>query len=639
MRISIEKIRLIIADIFLLIASLLFSYLIRYDFSLTQDHIDQFLHILPIFVLLEIIFLAGFSVYKGIWRYSGASDLLLIIKATVSYTFLLALGQILLRTYLVSPRLQELIHPLIGTITYVVFIGFDPKQLEIPYAIFIINLLGSTLFIAGERLGARLWVELRRKEQSLSMKRLLIVGTGDESEVTLRELRRNPNLPYYPVGLIDDNVARKGLQIHGVKVIGTVEEIPSIVKRENVEEILIALPPHSGSQIRRIISLCDQLKVHFRTFPSISNVIEGKIPIKQFPEIHMEDLLGRKETKINLEEISSYISQHTILVTGAGGSIGSELCSQISRFKPKELILLGAGENSLFEIYNSLKWEYPPLKQSLVLANIQDQRKIQQVFEKYRPDIVFHTAAHKHVPIMEMYPEEAIKNNIIGTKNVVDSCHAIGVLKMINISTDKAVNPTSVMGVSKRIAELYIQGFSKQSSTLFITVRFGNVLGSRGSVAPIFQRQIARGGPLTITDPSVTRYFMTIPEAVKLVIQTGAMGQQGDIFVLDMGEPINIYEFAKQLIVLSGYKPQEDISIEFIGLRPGEKLYEELHFKSEDVTISEHRSIFVAKHQDIDFKKLSKDITELEAIAREGNRTEIFKKFKEIVPTYQHEST
>jgi len=442
---------------------------------------------------------------------------------------------------------------------------------------------------------------------------------------------------YDVVGFIDDDPAKRGTHIHGMPVLGTVEQLPKICNERKIEEIAIATPSASHQQLRRVVQVCEGTAIRFSTVPSLTDIASGKLRVSQIRKVEINDLLGkfgREVVELDLDLIEAFARDKVILVTGAGGSIGSEMCRQLCNFNPRLLLLLEQAENPLFYIERELRRKFPLLDVKTLICNITDKVRVVKVFEKYKPQVVIHAAAHKHVPLMEINACEAIKNNVAGTQIVADAADSCGATNFVMISTDKAVNPTSIMGSSKRIAEMYIQDLSRTSETQFVTVRFGNVLGSDGSVVPIFKKQIAEGGPVTITHPEMKRYFMTIPEASQLVLQAATMGKGGEIFVLDMGEPVKIVDLARELITLSGFKPGEDIEMSFTGPRAGEKLFEELSIEGEDMQHTRHPKIGIWKNIPMDRDKLRAGIDELATIARAGTHSGIVDKIKELVPEY-----
>ena len=463
--------------------------------------------------------------------------------------------------------------------------------------------------------------------------KVLIVGAGVAGATILREILLTDKIDLSVVGLIDDDENKIGSYILGVKVLGTTEQITEIAKETEADLIIIAIPSATAKQLKVITNRCIQTKCKVKMIPGLYQLIDGTVSFSRLRDVDVEDLLGREPVKCNLDEIMGYIENKTVLVTGGGGSIGSELCRQIATHSPKRLIILDIYENNAYDIEQELKRRLPELDLVTLIASVRDKSKIDDVFKTYRPEIVFHAAAHKHVPLMETSPNEAVKNNILGTYNVVSAADKYEVLKFVQISTDKAVNPTNIMGATKRACEMIIQAFAKRSKTCFVAVRFGNVLGSNGSVIPLFKRQIAEGGPVTVTHKDIIRYFMTIPEAVSLVLQAGAYAKGGEIFVLDMGEQVKIYDLATNLIRLSGYEPGVDIEIKVTGLRPGEKLYEERLMAEEGLTRTQNDRISIGKPLEIDEDKLFNALDRLknEAYSESDKMKEIV---KELVPTY-----
>jgi FlaA1/EpsC-like NDP-sugar epimerase len=495
-------------------------------------------------------------------------------------------------------------------------------------------MFATVLLLGGLRMLIRLYHEEFRTVESGRLKRFLIVGAGNAGEALLREIHRMPVGEYDVVGFIDDDPAKQGTNIHGIPILGALEHLPDICKDNNIDEIAIAMPSATHHQLRRVIQVCEGTKIRFRTVPSITDIASGKFRVSQIRDVDINDLLGREVVQLDLDLIEAFIKDKVVLVTGAGGSIGSEMCRQVSTFDPKLLLLVEQAENPLFYIEQELHRELSGIGLKGIICNITDRIRVEEVFERYRPQVVIHAAAHKHVPLMELNPGEAIKNNIVGTQVVADAADKYGTTNFVMISTDKAVNPTSIMGSSKRIAELYIQDLNRTSETDFVTVRFGNVLGSEGSVVPIFKKQIVEGGPVTVTHPEMKRYFMVIPEAVQLVLQAATMGQGGEIFVLDMGEPVGIVDLARELITLSGFRPGEDIEVVFTGPRAGEKLFEELSIKGEDMQPTRHSKIGIWKNIPMDRQRLRGEIMELVEVAGRQEHEEIAEKIKGLVPEY-----
>jgi len=516
------------------------------------------------------------GIYKRVWSYARAEDLLALVYALL----ITALGLISISYFL---------------------------HIAVPRSIFILTWMLDVLLSCGARAVPKL---LQGRGANFhnhkNGRKVLVVGAGDAGALVVKELLRRGNSTLLPIGFLDDDERKVKTTIMGLPVCGSRKDLVEIVKEKGIQEVLIAMPSASGGVIKEIVDNCREANVPVRTLPRMYDIINGEITVDSIREVKLEDLLGREPVSLDTAAIEISIQGKRVLVTGAGGSIGSELCRQICRYNPAELVLLGHDENPLFEIEMELRERFPLVQHSTIIADIKDLNRLDAIFQEVKPQVVFHAAAHKHVPLMEENPGEAFKNNVLGTRNVAEITDRVGAEAFVFISTDKAVNPTSVMGATKRIAEMIIQNFNEISATRFVAVRFGNVLGSRGSVVPIFQEQIRRGGPVTVTDPEMRRFFMTIPEAAQLVLQAGAMAQGGEIFILDMGEPVKIVDMARDLIRLSGFKPDVDIKIEFAGIRPGEKLYEELLTEAEGVTATKHKRIFVAHKQDLNYGELKK---------------------------------
>jgi FlaA1/EpsC-like NDP-sugar epimerase len=490
--------------------------------------------------------------------------------------------------------------------------------------------------LGGMRFGLRLLKDYLNRNQNKKLKsRVLIIGAGDAAEMVTREIQKHPEIGKKIIGLVDDDPDKQSLEIHGNKVLGKSEKIPQLIEEYSVDEVIIAVPSAEGKTIKRFYELSNKKDVKVEIVPGVYEILNGDVSLNQIREVKVEDLLRRDQVDLISDEISAYLEDKIILVSGGGGSIGSEICRQAAKFNPKKIIILDINENTTYFLERDLKNEYPDLDLVSIIGSIRDKNKLEKVFREYSPDVVFHAAAHKHVPLMETSPEEAVKNNILGTRNLAETAAEFEIDRFVLISTDKAVNPTNVMGASKRAAEMVVQTINKKSQTKFMAVRFGNVLGSQGSVIPLFKKQIANGGPLTVTHKDITRYFMTIPEASQLVIQAGALGQGGEVFVLDMGEPVKIMELAEDLISLSGLTLDEDIDIDVIGLRPGEKLYEELLCDTEDNIATEHRRIFVNNLGAVDQEFLNKHLAKLEELAEKASGSEIISALVDLVKTYQ----
>jgi len=601
-----RQIVLFIIDILITVSSYLISTIIA------MTYIEGIKMIIPLFIyiIVNIISIGLFKGYSSLWNKSVDREFVQMVIATSIYQVPIAM--------------------------IVKSMGYN-----FPLVFYVINTLLILLATCTSRIGYRtirkitMYMSIEKYENA---KKVLIIGAGSAGRLIIKELYENPQLQKKPIGIIDDNKNKLGKKIHNIPVIGTCEDIETIVKNYEVDEIIFSIANIENKRKKEIIKLCKSCKCVVKTIPGIYEIIEGKVDIKNIRDVEIEDLLGREPININTKEISNYLENKTILVTGGGGSIGSELCRQIAKVNPKKLIILDIYENNAYEIQQELIRSYKDkLNLEVVVGSIRDEKRLEAIFEKYKPEVVFHAAAHKHVPLMEKSPCEAIKNNVFGTKNVATMADKYGVKRFVLISTDKAVNPTNIMGATKRCAEMIIQTMNEKSKTEFVAVRFGNVLGSNGSVIPLFKKQIEEGGPVTVTHPEVTRFFMTIPEAVSLVIQAGAMAKGGEIFVLNMGESVKIVDLAKNLIRLSGFEPNVDMKIEFTGLRPGEKLYEELLMDEEGLTQTNHNKIFIGKPININKDKLEKDLKVLR-LAVENEETETIEYImKSIVPTFIRE--
>ncbi|MBN1124864.1 MAG: polysaccharide biosynthesis protein [Sedimentisphaerales bacterium] len=513
------------------------------------------------------------------------------------------------------------------------FLAIKSRQRAIE-GVIMLDLVCTIMILAGIRMLIRMYHEEFFTSSTEILKRLLIIGAGNAGEGLLREIMRDKVNRFNVVGFIDDDPAKQGMNIHGVTVLGKVQDLPYLCKKHNIDEIAIAMPSASRKQLRHVVQICQGTKLRFQTVPSITDIATGKLRVSQIRDVDINDLLGRDVVELDLDKIEKFLRDKTILVTGAGGSIGSEMCRQVCQFKPQQLLLVEQAENPLFEIERELRQSYPEVPVEAIVRNITDKDRMEQLFEQYKIHVVIHAAAHKHVPLMEINPGEAIKNNIYGTKIIAETADRYAVENFVMISTDKAVNPTSIMGSSKRIAEMYIQDLNNTSKTHFVTVRFGNVLGSNGSVVPIFKKQIAAGGPITVTHPEMKRYFMTIPEASQLVLQAATMGNGGEIFVLDMGEPVPIVNLARELITLSGFRPHEDIEIVYTGMRPGEKLFEELSIEGEDMVPTRHPKIGIWKNIPKDRHTLRSEIDHLVTISTSQDYQAIIAGIKRLVPEY-----
>lgn len=582
-----------------------------------------FLPLLPAVVLIKVIVFWRMALFRNAWRYVGIRDLISISIAALVSTFFFIVY------FFVLANVTRFL---------------ETRNFQFPQSIFPLDFGMTIACVCGSRLLVRLYHEELRAGEDTGRRQCLILGAGDTGEALLREVLRMPTTRYSVVGFLDDDLSKRGMQIHGVPVLGSIDEVRAFVERFKIDELLLAIPGSNQKRIRQVVEKCQGMNVRFRTVPSIQSLIEGRVTVSQIRDVSIKDLLGREQVELDEAGIRDYLADQRVLVTGAGGSIGSEICRQVMRFCPARLILLEQAENNLFEIDRELELLAPHVDRKCYVGDICDARRIDRILAVEKPSVIFHAAAHKHVPMMEINVGEAIKNNVQGTKTIADAALRHGVSRFVMISTDKAVNPTSVMGCTKRVAEMYIQqlgtaGGTRPAATQFMTVRFGNVLGSSGSVVPIFARQIAAGGPVTVTDPRMTRYFMTIPEASQLVLQAGVLGKDGDIFLLDMGEPVKIVDLAREMITLSGLRPGEDIEIKFTGIRPGEKLYEELSVLGEDMGKTTHQKIYVWRNRKEDWPRICREMDALIAQADDLTSDVARSRLKDIVPEYEPEAT
>ena len=629
----------ILIDTVLVNLAFLFAYLTskQFGFDLLKQHtpfstllqsVDispyhYFFGIAAVVTIIRIGLLLGFNLYKPMWQHASVKEFRTLTTAITLATVGLIGLSLLMKTAWVLFLIDGLYNfALIG------FTKFSAQILQKDGTMADMNSQPQSLAKNKDGMVAQLPA---RKPST----KVLIVGAGETGIGVLRALRNRPEKGYVPVGFIDDAPHKVGRSVAGLEVLGTTRDLTYIARKREINEVVIAIPSAPGGKIRDIIRQCEYRGCQFKIVPNIHAILEGRASVSQIREVRYEDLLNRSTSQMDIAEVSKYLSGKRVMVTGAGGSIGSELCRQVAKLDPELLILFGRGENSLYHTDIELRESEPELNRAVIIGDIRDNAKVAQITRKYRPHIIFHAAAHKHVKFMENHPDEAVKNNILGTQNLIDAAIKHDVEAFILVSSDKAVNPTSVYGASKRVTEKLIQCKARQNGTRFIAVRFGNVIGSRASVLPNFKRQIAKGGPVTVTHREATRYFMTIPEAVQLLIQAGAMGNGGEILMLDMGEPIKILDLAEDLIRLSGLEVNKDIKIAFTGLDPGEKLYEELLTPQEGVTATKHQRIFVAQLEQIEEKQLVSQIKELSQFADTLDAEGIVSKFQELVPTYQ----
>ena len=593
---------LLIVDVITIIGVALISLLIRFDGYITPHYMQQMVDALPIMVISYIVMLLSMHLYTRIWRYAGMREMVAVLIATTLGAGLFYTGM------------------------YV----FDKS---LPRSIYLISWILSTGVIGIGRMVLH-YIAMRyggKQSTDADMVNTLIIGAGDAGATIAREIERYHKRSRKVIGFIDDDESKFNRLMGGVRILGNRHDIPSIVKENKVKEIIIAMPSVTRNEIRNIMEICSPLKCKVNTLPGMYQLLDDEVLVSHLHPVSIEDLLERDEVRLDMDIVEHYIRDKVVLVTGAGGSIGSEICRQIMRVGPKMLLLLGHGENSIYLINQELKNIYKDGPIIPIIADIRDKQQLDQIFTQYNPQVVFHAAAHKHVPLMEIQPMAAVLNNIYGTRNVADVAGRHGVERFVMISTDKAVNPTSVMGATKRVAEKVIISMNDTYDTKYITVRFGNVLGSRGSVIPLFKKQIEAGGPVTVTDPEMTRYFMTIPEASQLVLQAGAMGKGGEVFLLDMGEPVKIIDLARNMIRLSGLEPDKDIHIKITGLRPGEKKYEELLTSEEGTNRTNHTKIFEAALETVDRDWLMKKIGTFDSCETD---MDVIGVLQDIIPTY-----
>lgn len=612
-----------IADVLLMPLAIVIGFLLRLDPPGLRPYARTIIIFAALAALVKPAIFYLFGLYRRYWRYASASELVNIALATLTGTAVVALLMYSLASFVWD---------------------FRPLPRSIPILDWLVSfpLVGGTRFAvrlaAGSPFSTR-WRNDPLKGKPRQERRVLVMGAGDAGAMIVREMQANPGLGLVPVGLLDDNRAKVGMTIHGAPVQGTRYDIPRLVREERVDEVIIAIPTAPGRAIRKVVAICQETGVAYKTIPGIYELISGQVSVKQVREVRIEDLLRREPVQIDGTEAQRYLSGAVVLVTGAGGSIGAELCRQIGSYQPQQLLLLGHGENSIYHTLQELRERFPRLDAQPLIADVRDYERLAALFARHRPEVIFHAAAHKHVPLMEADDNmaEAVKNNVLGTQRLLRAAVAHDAARFVFISTDKAVNPVSVMGVTKRLAELQVRDVARRTGRAYVAVRFGNVLGSRGSVVPLFQRQIASGGPVTVTHPEMERFFMTIPEAVQLVIQAAALGQGGEIFVLDMGEQVRVVDLAAELIRLSGLEPGRDVEIVFTGPRAGEKLSEALFAEDEKPHPTQHEKILVAHGDNIiwDSETLSRHLQELEGFVREGDASRIRAKLRKIVPAYR----
>ena len=604
---------LVLADMISIMLSSVLSLYVRYEFSfmdVQKEFWEAILEAYLINVVITLIIFYIFRLYNSVWRYASDTELVNIIIAVV-----------------ICAAMQPVIFWILNT--------HVPRSYPFFYAFFMM------MFTGGVRFSYRIMrmLQNRRLNRIGGKSRIncMIVGAGAAGNAILKEIETSNYLSMHVVCAIDDHPGCHGKYLRGVPIVGGREKIQESVDKYGVDEIIIAIPSASRATLKPILEICKETGCRMRILPGMYQIINGEVNVSKLREVQIEDLLGRDPIQVNVDEIIGYVSGKTVLVTGGGGSIGSELCRQIAQHNPKRLIIFDIYENGVYEVQQELKQKYPHLNMEVLIGSVRNTARVEEVFKLYRPDIVYHAAAHKHVPLMEVSPHEAIKNNVFGTLKVARAADEYGVRRFVLISTDKAVNPTNIMGASKRICEMIIQDMNRKSKTEYVAVRFGNVLGSNGSVVPLFKKQIEAGGPVTVTHPDIIRYFMTIPEAVSLVLQAGAYAKGGEIFVLDMGEPMKIDDLARNLIKLSGYRVDDEIKIEYTGLRPGEKMYEELLMNEEGLTETANKMIYIGKPIEIDDEKFEQQLEQLRDASKD-EESDIRAEVARIVPTYHYET-
>lgn len=602
---------LLLGDITIIIIASIGALIARFDFSynsIDAIYLESMYRYLPIHILTTVLIFYFCKMYHSLWKFISIHELGYIILANIVSFFM----QIA---------------------------GFHLMQYPIPRSYFFLEILLQTVMVVGIRFSYRFCRYLKEaREQRFGcgepQKRVMIIGAGDAGRAIIKEILDSRHLTMKVCCVIDDDCNKEGRYINGIPIVGDRSVILKNVEKYKIDKIILAIPSASKEERREILEICKMTKCELKTLPGMYQLIDGELNIGKLRDVEITDLLGRDPIQVNLDEIMGYVEQKVIMVTGGGGSIGSELCRQIAMYNPKQLIIFDVYENNAYEIQQELKRHHPELNLVVLIGSVRNTHRMETVFEKYRPDIVYHAAAHKHVPLMEDSPNEAIKNNVFGTYKTAKAASEYGVKRFVLISTDKAVNPTNIMGASKRLCEMIVQSFDKISKTEFVAVRFGNVLGSNGSVIPLFKKQIAEGGPVTVTHKDIIRYFMTIPEAVSLVLQAGAYARGGEIFVLEMGAPVRIDDMARNLIRLSGYTPDVDIKIEYTGLRPGEKLYEELLMAEEGMKETANKLIHIGKPIEMDEETFFDKLAELKEACYNDDES-IKEKVQKLVPTYR----
>lgn len=582
------------------------AYWLRFNLEMVpEEALTAAVSYLPVVLIVQAAASRFFGLYRGVWLFASIPDLLRIIKSVLAAALIIAVVLFLLN------RLEGV-----------------PRSVIPLYSVLLILLLSAPRFLY------RFWKDGYAVKRG-NGKRALIVGAGSAGDMLVRDLLRESNAEYHPVIFVDDDPGKQRREIRGIRVAGSVRKIPRLISRYDIDAVLIAIPSADDKEMQKVVEICEAAKIPFLTLPSVNEILSGKVTRQALREVSINDLLGRAPVELDWKSIHQKLSGHKLLVSGGGGSIGSELCRQLAQIEVDQLIIFEKSEFNLYRIESELRAHYPALSLAPVLGDVADRAAVKQVMNRYRPDVVFHAAAYKHVPLLEEQEREAAHNNVVGSRNIAMAAIESGAEEFVLISTDKAVNPTNVMGTTKRIAEIICQSLNGSSKTRFITVRFGNVLGSAGSVIPLFKEQIRNGGPVTVTHPDITRYFMTIPEASQLIMQAAAVGEGGEIFVLDMGEPVKISYLAEQMIRLSGKQPGKDIQIEYIGLRPGEKMYEELFHEQEPLSETGHNKLLLSGSRAIEQGFLEKQLGLLEQACQQFDGEQIRVILRNLVPEFQ----
>lgn len=599
----------VVIKICLILAAFLGAYLLRFDLTIPSIYWTTILKLAIPLLVIKLLVFRYMGLSTGWWRYVSLADALTLFKAN-----------------------------LLASAVFILYVTFIHRLEGVPRSVLILDGVLCFLFSCGVRLLTRAYREdylTISGHKNRGKKQILVIGAGNAGQAIVREMRLNQELNMLAIGYLDDDPSKLKQSFQGVTVLGGTDQLTEICETRRVDEVIIAIPSASGNVIKEIVALSQAAGIKFKTLPGVGCLIDGKVSVQQIRDVDMEDLLGREAARLDLAQIREYLGGKRIMVTGGGGSIGSELCRQLARFKPAQLILFEHAETPLFHIENELRAAFPQLMIKPVIGDIRDRARVNNIFASCQPQVVFHAAAYKHVPMMEENPCAASNNNVRGTRVVAEAADKYGASHFVMISTDKSVNPTNIMGTSKRIAEIFVQNLARRSRTHFVTVRFGNVLGSNGSVIPTFREQIKAGGPVTVTHREVTRYFMSIPEAAQLVLQAGSMGQGGEIFLLDMGEPVKIVELAESMIRLSGFEPYREIEIAFTGLRPGEKLYEELLLDGEGIKPTSHEKIRVASSTEHPWEQLLQDLDSLYEASQNYRVDQVIALMRKLVPEYR----